>query len=290
MSSRSEKAISQIHSEFNSLIAFVSDLGVSYHPENGDISLHKLLELRTSVWSIEEKFKSLCTNYDHALENQKAEYQSLVQLLDKIEEAFKLSGASDRAIITFLSVTRNIKSDGGHKTKASTMGWRAEVRNRSISQAIYSQRASYFEALLQVLKADATYNPTDESLTLSRLQKKLESLQFAAISFGILQTSLKRTHFHRSESLFHPQKGLIHTLTLVKGHIKNLGYLDLLNEKEPIADFPPDDSNDETDDAGQGGNINNQPVSSGHPSAPSVQDSEPPSVHKFPVSSARALW
>jgi hypothetical protein len=287
MSSRSESAIIKTFSNFNQLIDFINSLGITYQPVNNAISLGALLNLRTSSLAVENKFRALCNIYDKAIETQQAEHQKLVQLIDRVEEAFRHSGASERAIVTFISVTRNIKSDAGHKAKASTQGWKAEVRNRSISQQIYTQRAEYFEALLQVLKMETKYNPADEELSLASLQKRLEALQFAAISFGLLQTSLKRAHFHRSESFYHPDKGLIYIVSVAKNYIKNLGYVDYLIEKEEIPETKTTNTSNETED--QEPETNNPPAGSDYPSMLLKRDSELPSARKFQALSTHAL-
>ncbi|WP_313804016.1 hypothetical protein [Flavobacterium sp.] len=197
---------------FKQLISFCKNLESAYNPSNEVLKIEQLERCyQKSLDSItaSEHYRQL---FASETINRKCAFENLKPYATKIINAFAVSGVSKQTLTEAKVINKKIQ---GAKLKIEDNSYLA-------SQQSYNRKIEHFSDLINLLASNPIYNPNEEELKVTTLQKKLTHLQTQNAILTKSNTQYSTALNQRNQILYNDENGLVTIAKKVKLYIKSV--------------------------------------------------------------------
>ncbi len=222
MSSRRESINAQNIAGFRLIIDFLLALGSEYQPSDNAISIFSLENDLQTVITTEDGFNKLQATFCQALYDQQAAFEQAAKLMEQVELVPNPLRSADKTSEAHKMLIKKVK--GGREIKMVLVKDGQSVGNYtlSVSQFHYANRATSLHLVIQTLKTEEGYSPSDASISIAGLKSKLKAMNDSCEGIASLMASVEEMRLLRNNILYHPETGLINIVRMIKAYIRNL--------------------------------------------------------------------
>ena len=194
---------------FEEFIGFCSGYGGSYNPGLPNLKLSALNELAVKARQALEDVNVAKSAWNIATNNREIAFAGLPKSVSSITYALAASGASEQTMKDARVILRQMT--GRRKSRepiASGETTKPREKGRSFSQRGYESVTNHFARLVQMLRDEPLYQPTEYFLSLQSLDQqvsKLHSLNTvvtdARVTFSNARVALHQMYYEDAHSV-----------------------------------------------------------------------------------------
>lgn len=222
MASTSEVGHAKNVANFYDLIAFVEGYGETYNPTKESLNPDQLNDLYTQGNEALNNVIGENSNYIVAVNTRFQAFNDLRPLSTRIINALDATEASNEIVKDARTINRKIQGQRASK-KEDPLPDNEPVPTRiSAAQQSYDQLVQHFAALISLLEAEPSYNPSEEDLTTRTLQTKLEVMIDKNEQVSAPYTRLSNARLSRNNVLYQNETGLVPIAFDVKKYVKSV--------------------------------------------------------------------
>ena len=213
-----------------SIISKCVGLGNAYKPSNPRLLIPAMQELHTSATLALKDVQTKKTVFDNAVNDRKVIMASVKPLSTRIINALKALGLRVETINNATTVNRKIQ---GRRAKpvaqtAKSLGAAVAEENQTIPRTISAsqqgidQVISNFSQLMEIVKAEPTYNPNETELTIQSLETFYSDLHAKNRAVIDAETSLNNARIARDKLLYNHQSNIVTIAQEIKSYLKSV--------------------------------------------------------------------
>jgi hypothetical protein len=212
---------------FDTLISTASAFGTAYNPSGQSITLAAMQALSTRAHTAMNALKAVQPLYSNAVADRELAFAPLSQLVTRITNALKASGASKPVRANALTITRKLQGKRAtpkltDEQKAALTAEGKETKEISASQLSFDNRLDNFGQLVKLLASIPEYAPNETDLKIESLNAVLTDL--GAKNNAVLTSSipLNNARIARNEILYKTDTGLVDIAMTAKAYLKSV--------------------------------------------------------------------
>ena len=227
MPSKSETGHAKNVANFEDLITRVESLGAAYNPSKAGLQLASLKTKHAEAAASLQNLATALPLYQQAVDAREAAFAPLSKLVTRALNMFKALASNPAKVESAAALAGKIRGFTAPKPVAKE--GEEPVKTISTSQTSYDMQIANFSLFVEVLAANAAYQPNEEELTVIGLQARLADLRIKSQAVTEAQANVDAARTNRNTHLYTPGNGLVDIGTGVKTYVK--------------AAFTPDKSN-----------------------------------------------
>ncbi|MDP4269749.1 MAG: hypothetical protein Q8909_06455 [Bacteroidota bacterium] len=207
------------------MITRVQTFGEKYQPSRAALLIPNLTKIKDDGGVCIEETHTATVLMNNAISFRKTLYSDFDKYVTRINNAVKVSGASNEVIDQFQNIVRELRSQRSTDKPENTDTTENENDpvNRSVTLhlAAYDRKASNFNRLVVFLKEIPEYKPNEPDLTIEAISAK--SVEYKNANLAITSASvLVDTHTNkRDQVLYEEGVGLVDVGLAVKNYVKS---------------------------------------------------------------------
>lgn len=202
---------------FEFLIVDITAMGDAYNPSRASILLTALNTKLTEAKDAVANLDLLEPAYRIAVDDRELAFAPFAKLITRINSAVKVSGASEEAQKTVLTLVRLLQ---GRRAKAIKI----EDTDEHISAAhmSYNERIENFNRLIQLLASIPEYAPNEVELQVATLEALHADLLLKNAAIYQSEIPFKNARIERNKVFYTENTGLVDTALDVKDYVKSV--------------------------------------------------------------------
>lgn len=218
MSSNSETGHAKNVANFKDLIVHVKSLGTAYKPSKDGLLIANLEAQHAAAAASLVSLSKEMPVYQKAVDAKKAAFAPLNKLVTRALNMFKASVENPPEVESASSLANKIR--GFSKAKPEPVEGEEPAKTISTSQQSDDMIIANFQAFIEVLAANAAYQPNEAELKITSLNTLLASLEekVAAVTQAQININIARTK--RNAIIYTEGTGLVDTGASVKTYVK----------------------------------------------------------------------
>lgn len=155
----------------------------------------------------------------------------------RIVNAFSISGVADNVVEGARTINRKLQGQRANKSvsvepvatgSTSSTPPTPAPKTISSSQQSYDNLVEHFNALIELVRSHAQYNPNETELKVSALQTYLTELKTANTNLINANTNWSNSRLSRDNTIYADKTGLVDIALEVKAYVKSV-----FNTKSP---------------------------------------------------------
>jgi len=209
---------------FEKLLGFCNAHGSVFNPSKKAIKLTALEDLRTQANESMRAVKEAITAKDNAQIARRQTFRELPKFATRIIAALAATDASEEVIEKANAFRHSLSFKANRPALPSSEANPSpgeEGKKRSTSMLSFTRRADSFAALVEVLRAEPSYTPNEESISVAGLTAFVESLRNMNRAVYQAEVDLSNARFKRNRVLY-GEDGIYDCSTRVKKYVKSL--------------------------------------------------------------------
>ncbi len=224
MYSTSETGHAKNIANFKHLISFCRGYDDKYQPSAEHLKIENLENMVREAESRFQEVVSAKAEFDSATDARRKAFQNIKTLSTRIINSFAAAGADELALQNAKSFNQRIQ--GGRRKKNEMPEVKSEGvennKNISASQQSYDRIINHFAGLTEMLRRSDVYNPNEEELKISTLERILYRMQEADQNHSIAYAKYSNAMILRNQALYSSEDGIVNTAKLIKKYIKSV--------------------------------------------------------------------
>ncbi|WP_243345501.1 hypothetical protein [Parabacteroides sp. FAFU027] len=207
------------------MISRVETFGEKYQPSRSVLLISNLSKLKEDGGVCIEETHTATVLMNNAISFRKTLYGGFDKYVTRINNAVKVSGASNEVVDQFQSIIRELRSQRSSEkpdnTESAENATDPESKSNTLHLAAYDRKASNFNRLVVFLKEIPEYKPNEPDLTIEAISAK--SVEYKNANLAITSASvLVDTHTNkRDQVLYEDGIGLVDVGLAVKNYVKS---------------------------------------------------------------------
>lgn len=210
---------------FERYIQYINGYGAAYDPSNAAIELVNLKAKKTEFEAAIDAVAPKASAETLAVNERQTAFEDLQKLAPRILAAADAATADQLFSDDLRTVTRKLQGRRAApkpKDNPNTADIDESKQTASSSQMSYDNQIAHFAELIELLKANAGYNPNEAELKTAALETRLADLE-AKNNAVITATAEARTaRTARDEVLYNDTDGVKALADLIKKYVKSL--------------------------------------------------------------------
>jgi len=218
MPSNSETGHAKNVANFEDLITRVQSLGAAYNPSKAGLQLASLKTKHAEAATSLQSLAIALPLYQQAVDAREAAFAPLGKLVTRALNMLKALIENPAEAASAITLTEKIR--GGKAPKPIAKEGEAPAKTISTSQRSFDMQIANFNLLIEVLAANAAYQPNEEELSVSGLKARLADLRLKSEAVTQAQANVDITRTNRDAHLYTPGIGLVDIGASVKTYVK----------------------------------------------------------------------
>jgi hypothetical protein len=206
---------------FQQMISYVTSWGATYTPTNTEIAPPSLLIKKSAVSNAIAAVTTANAAFKAATNDRENTFSGLRKLVTRAVNFYKSKGPAQNQIDSVASLQRKINGKRAEVLQEDDPSTPENEAGNSISasQQSYTQLVEHFQALIEILDADAAYDPAETDLQITALNTLKTSMTTANTVVMNAAVPLSTNRATRDEEMY-ADHGLVDLAQKVKNYVK----------------------------------------------------------------------
>jgi multidrug resistance efflux pump len=218
MPSNSETGHAKNVANFEDLITRVESLGTAYNPTKAGLQLASLKVKHAEAAASLQNLATALPLYQQAVDARQKAFEPLNKLITRALNMFKASVSNPAEVESATALADKIR--GFKAPKPLAKEGEEPVKTVSTSQQSFDMLIANFLLFVEVLAANAAYNPNEEELKITSLQALYAELNTKSQAVTQAQAQVDAARSSRNAQLYSPGNGLVDIGSGVKTYVK----------------------------------------------------------------------
>ncbi len=219
MASTSETGHAKNISNFQDMIDACISYGINYQPSEEELELTALIALHAACDAAHKAVNDPLALYGQKVGLREKLFKEIDPLTTRIINRFELSKAPDNVKKSARTYADKIRGMNRKRKSPPPPGEAPEDNEYSTSQRSYVMIADNFGALISILAAEPTYNPSEDVLKVTSLQAMRTNMDTLDDNVGVAFEALRTVRNARNLLLYGQGTGLVDTAYAVKKYV-----------------------------------------------------------------------
>jgi hypothetical protein len=204
---------------FGKLISFTREMGAAYQPSHPELQLTALEGLLAKARQSLGNAMQAKLKYDDAVIARSECFSNLKALGMRVANQLSVSAVPDGKVEDAFSLNKKLTGRRIGKTAANAEG---AVVTRSVSQQSFDSRTDFFEKLLALVSAEATYMPNEADLKVEALRAKADDMKMCNQKVVQSAQQWRLALDERDRMLYEGKACLVGCAAAIKRYIKSV--------------------------------------------------------------------